>query len=173
MNVINGLFQRLLFTGGLLLFMQLPQFIGHYSQHLAGYYQSQQRQLQQYQTIADLNFNGQLDLLIRDFQASSSLSVQQVASQIQHLQRDVPQLQQQLQLLSQGDYLQQLSFLSRHIDSDIALNTWQLFQPGLPLTRAALVTGLVGGITVNLCWLLLAALLRKLFVSKKAFVKLV
>jgi len=168
MTFINGLLQRLLFTFGVMLFMQLPQFIDHYSQQLSGYYLAQQNQLQQFQLIADSNFNGQLDRLIADFNASPAPAVQQVGKQIFALQQALPELASDLAILTEGNYANKLSYFVTRIDTKLAENTLALFTPGIPLTQAALVTGLIGGITLNLFWLLFLKLLSLIFYRRHA-----
>jgi len=163
MTFINGLLQRLLFTFGVMLFMQLPQFIDHYSQQLSGYYLAQQNQLQQFQLIADRNFNGQLDTLIADFKASPAPAVQQVGKQVLTLQQSLPELATDLTILTEGSYINKLTYFITRIDSKLAENTLSLFTPGIPLSQAAIVMGLIGGITLNLLWLLNLKLLTLVF----------
>ena len=163
MTFINGLLQRLLFTFGVMLFMQLPQFIDHYSQQFSGYYLSQQTQLQQYQLIADNNFNGQLDELITDFTTSSAPAVQQVGEQVLTLQQSLPILATDLAILTEGSYTAKLRYFTTRIDPQLAENTLSLFTPGIPLSQAAITTGLMGGITLNLFWLVSLKLLSLCF----------
>lgn len=155
MTFINGLLQRLLFTLGVILFMQLPQFIDHYSQQLSGYYLAQQKQLQQFQLIADNNFNGQLDKLIADFNTSPAPAVQQIGEQVFTLQQSLPVLATDLAILTDGNYVNQLSYFATSLNTELAKNTLALFTPGIPLSQAALITGLFGGITLNMLWLLI------------------
>jgi len=158
MTFINGLLQRLLFTIGVMLFMQLPQFIDHYSQQLSGYYLAQQNQLQQFQLIADSNFNGQLNKLIADFNASPAPAVQQVGKQVITLQQSLPVLASDLAILTEGHYANKLSYFMTRIDSQLAENTLTHFTPGIPLSQTALLTGLIGGVSLNLLWLFIIKL---------------
>ncbi|PKH09676.1 DUF2937 family protein [Moritella sp. Urea-trap-13] len=163
MTFINGLLQRLLFTFGVMLFMQLPQFIDHYSQQFSGYYLAQQTQLQQFQFIADTNFSGQLDTLIADFDASPAPAVQQVGKQVFTLQQSLPLLAADLAILTDGSYVNKLGYFITRVDSKLAENTLSLYTPGIPLSQAAIVTGLIGGVSLNLCWLLSLKLLSVIF----------
>ncbi|SGY97224.1 DUF2937 family protein [Moritella viscosa] len=163
MTFIHGLLQRLLFTIGVMLFMQLPQFIDHYSQQLSGYYLAQQNQLQQFQLIADTNFNGQLDTLITDFKSSPAPAVQQIGKQVLTLQLSLPKLATDLEILTEGSYINKLTYFVTRIDSQLAENTLSLFTPGIPLSQAAILTGLIGGTTLNLFWLFSLKLLTLMF----------
>ncbi|QUM77719.1 DUF2937 family protein [Moritella sp. 24] len=169
MTFIHGLLQRLLFTVGVILFMQFPQFIDHYSQQLSGYYLAQQNQLKQFQLIADINFHGQLDKLITDFNNSPAPAVQQVGKQVFTLQQSVPALAADLAILSDGNYLNKLTYFVTRIDSKLAQNTLMLFKPGIPLSQAALITGLIGGISLNLIWLLIIKLAALLWRQRYRF----
>ena len=163
MTFINGLLQRLLFTFGVILFMQLPQFIDHYSQQLSGYYLAQQNQLKQFQLIADSNFNGQLNKLVIDFRESPAPAVQQVGKQVLTLQQSVPALAADLTMLTEGNYAHKLIYFLTRIDRTLAENTLSIFTPGIPLSQAAIVTGLIGGIVLNLLWLFSLKLLMFVF----------
>lgn len=163
MTFIHGLLQRLLFTFGVILFMQLPQFIDNYSQQLSGYYLAQKNQLQQFQLIADTNFNGQLDALITDFSASPAPAVQQVGKQVFTLQQSLPALASDLATLTEGSYINKLRYFTTRLDTQLAENTLSLFTPGIPLSQAAIVIGLIGGITLNLLWLFSLKLVTLLF----------
>jgi len=163
MTFINGLLQRLLFTFGVMLFMQLPQFIDHYSQQLSGYYLAQQNQLQQFQLIADNNFNGQLNKLIADFNASPAPAVQQVGKQVLTLQQSLPALAADLATLTQGNYVNKLSYFITRIDNQLAENTLTAFTPGIPLSQTALITGFIGGLSLNLIWLFIIKLMALLW----------
>jgi len=155
MKIINGLLQRLLFTLGFILFMQLPQFIDHYTQHLAGYYNAQQDQLKQYKAIAKLNYDGHLNTLIANFKLNPNPEIQQVGKQIAALKASVKSLRKGVDTLSTGDYPTQLYFLAKNIDLSLAQNTLQILKPGIPLSQSALITGLIGGLVINLIWLIL------------------
>ncbi len=143
--------------------MQLPQFIDHYTQHLAGYYNAQQDQLKQYKAIAALNYDGHLNTLIANFKANSSPEIQQVGIQVATLKASVKSLRKDVETLSTDDYPTQLYFLATSIDVKLAQSTLQMLKPGIPLSQAALITGVLGGLIMNLIWLILSHCLGAVF----------
>lgn len=142
--------------------MQLPQFIDHYTQHLAGYYNAQQDQLKQYKAIATLNYDGHLNTLIANFKANSSPEIQQVGRQVATLKASVKSLRKDVETLSTGDYPTQLYFLATSIDVKLAQSTLQMLKPGIPLNQSALITGVLGGLIMNLIWLIISQILTSI-----------
>lgn len=160
MKLLNGLLERLLFTFGLLLFMQIPQFIDQYTQRLGGYYDAQRTHLAQYQAIADINYDGELTTLISHFQASDTPAVVQTGQQIESTMQTTETLLQDLRLLTANNYIPKLKLLATRLDMTLAKNTLAIFKPGIPLTKEAIITGLIGGCLVNLLWIMICGLLK-------------
>ncbi len=162
MKLLNGLLERFLFTFGVLLFMQIPQFIDQYTQRLGGYYDAQRAQLAHYQAIADINYDGQLTTLITHFQDSETPAVVQTGQQIESTMHTTEALLQDLRLLTADNYIPKLELLVTRLDMTLARNTLAIFKPGIPLTKEAIITGFIGGSLLNLIWIMICALLKKI-----------
>lgn len=162
MKLLNGLLERFLFTFGVLLFMQIPQFIDQYTQRLGGYYDAQRTHLAQYQAIADINYDGQLTTLIAQFQASDTPAIVQTGQQIESTRLTTETLLQDLRLLTADNYIPKLKLLVTRLDTTLAKNTLAIFKPGIPLTKEAIITGFIGGSLLNLLWIMLCGLLKKI-----------
>lgn len=162
MKLLNGLLERFLFTFGVLLFMQIPQFIDQYTQRLGGYYDAQRTHLAQYQAIADINYDGQLTTLIANFQSSDTPAVVLTGQQIESTMHTTETLLQDLRLLTADSYLPKLKLLLTRPDLTLAKNTLAIFKPGIPLTKEAIITGFIGGCLLNLLWIMICGLLKKI-----------
>jgi hypothetical protein len=150
MNIIAGLFDRLLFAVGFIVLMQLPNFVDHYTQRMGGFHAAMRTQLNEYQLLADRNYRGELDALISDFRASSQPAVARTGEQIDTLRHREAELGEGLVVLEGGVFLRKLAYLAGNLDLELAEGTARNFKPGLPLTAEAAVCGLLGGILFSL-----------------------
>ena len=164
--MIKGLFDRIFFTLGVLVFMQAPHFVDQYTQRLGGFYQAQVKHLKQYQNIANDQFNGDLEALIGEFNSSGRESVKQTAHAIQKNREQIAILKSDLAILENKSLALKAVHLATSIRYDLAKETARVFTPGMPFTGEALVCGLLGGIIFSLL-LYLVVKFPKLFVRKE------
>lgn len=162
MNIISllrNLSDRILFAAGLLLFMQLPQFMDQYTQRLGGYLQGQQEHLARYQSIADQQFAGDLASLIGDFAASGKSSVREVGHNVSQLVEQIDASIYDLHILEQGQFVSKVIHLSTNMNIDIARETLRIFTPGIPISLEGIVCGLLGGIFLSALFQLVVKIL--------------
>lgn len=148
--MIKGLIDRIIFTVGVLVFMQAPHFVDQYTQRLGGFYQAQVKYLNQYQNIANDQFNGDLEALIGEFNSSGRESVKQTAGAIQQNRAQVSTLKSDLAILENKPFVLKVAHLATNVRFDLAKETARVFTPGMPFTIEALVCGLLGGIIFSL-----------------------
>ena len=166
MFIIKGLLDRVFFAAGVLIFMQAPNFVDQYTQRLGGFYQAQVEHLNQYQSIAQDQFNGDLEALISEFSSSGRQSVNQTAVAIQESRDQVNALRSELNVLETKQFVIKVTHLISNIRFNIARETAKIFTPAMPLTMEALVCGLFGGILFSI-FLFIFIKSPKLFVSRE------
>ncbi len=149
MNLITGLLDRLLFTAGLLVFLQIPQFVDHYTQRYAGYHQAVADSVAEYQLSADAHYGGDLVLMIHDFKVDDKAAMREMGSKMERDRDHLLRMTAGLTVLRGDSLIDKLVFLAADLDHDIAGATLQDFSPGLPLTADALICGLIGGISIS------------------------
>ena len=149
MKLIAGLLDRLLFAAGLALFLQIPQFVDHYTQRLGGYRQSLTDAVAQYQRSADRHYGGDLDAMTSDFRVNDTPAMRDMGDKIFADRRKLDELTRGLAVLQQGHLGEKLWYLTLHVDLPVARGTAEDFKPGLPLTMDALLSGLVGGLLAS------------------------
>ncbi len=149
MNLITGLLDRLLFTAGLLVFLQIPQFIDHYTQRYAGYHQALADSVGEYQQSADAHYEGDLVLMIHDFKADDKAAMRDLGGKMERDRNRLQQMTAGLDVLRGDSLVDKLVYLGTDLDRDIARATLDDFSPGLPLTPDALICGLIGGILIS------------------------
>ncbi len=148
--MIKQLLDKIFFTCGVIVFLQLPHFIDQYTQRIGGFAESKQQQLSEYQSIANRNFNGDLELLIDSFNRSNDAAVRETGRNISLTQVDVKKLNEETEVLNKQSLLQKSLFLTTNLRMNIAKGTLRVFQPGVPFNLWALLYGLVGGILFSL-----------------------
>lgn len=168
MHIIKGLIDRIFFVLGVLLFMQLPNFIDHYEQRLGGYYQAQVQHLQRYQDIADQQYNGQLDALIKAYESQSERSIQLTGQAVHELKSQVIVLENDMRELDVSALTARLAHMVTAFKPDIAQAVLNSYTPALLLSTQALVCGFVGGIALSLLFNLVIAFCKRLFMAKNA-----
>ena len=162
MKIVTGLLDRMLFAAGLILFLQIPQFIDHYTQRYAGYRQALADSVQQYQTSADTHYAGDLQLMIHEFESADAAAMRDMGLKMRRERVRLDQMTSGLVVLRTGSLPAKLVHLARDLDLPLARATLEDYKPGLPLTLHAAICGLVGGVFASLLFNLLLWPLRKL-----------
>ena len=150
MKLLTSLFDKIFFTTGVILFLQLPHFIDQYTQRIGGYSESKNQQLASYQIIAQNNFDGDIEKLIKNFISSTDKAVRETGENIEQIKDEALILKHEVEILDDENLLSKVIFLSTNLRYDLAKGTLRSFQPGIPLNVWALVYGLIGGILFSL-----------------------
>ncbi|MDN4504158.1 DUF2937 family protein [Alteromonadaceae bacterium BrNp21-10] len=158
MTILNHYLSMLVFATGLLLGVQLPNWVNQYVQRIDAHFLEAQLNITPYQKLADEMFNGSIAALIERHQQSQEKLFQREAAPIQQQFERFNYLKQQRQLLSQSLW-QQLWQLAKHIDHDIARETIAKYQATIPLHQAAILCGLIGGVLASILYEILRNLL--------------
>lgn len=148
--MIKQLIDKIVFTVGVIVFIQLPHYVNQYAQRLGGYYESRVEQLKQFQTVANNNYNGNLDLMIDGFTNSQDKAISETGKKIQQSRQETIELAEENTALRGQDNFRKIIYLFTHLRLNIAKGTLENFKPGIPLNAWALLYGLIGGITFSL-----------------------
>ncbi len=163
MNFISGVLDRLLFACGLVLFLQLPQFIDHYTQHLGGYRQAVADTVADYQRSADTHYAGDLNRLVADFRDDDTPAQRDMGEKMQRDRDRLVELDTAIAVLSGESLINKLIYLARNLDLPMAQATAEAFTPGVPLNLQAGLCGLIGGLLMSGLFNLLIWPVRRAF----------
>jgi hypothetical protein len=144
--------------GSLLLGLQIPNFIDQYQKRLDAHLQEVQTNLKGYQGIADRDFQGSLEALIRKHKESDDPVFRDEAGPIEAMYLRWTHFDAQRNAL-QTSLPQQAWFLLLHGDRDLLRETWASYTFAAPLNGTALLSGF--GLTAAL--LLIIEVLSGLF----------
>ncbi|MDP9142697.1 MAG: DUF2937 family protein [Pseudomonadota bacterium] len=163
MKLITGVLDRLLFALGLVMFLQLPQFIDHYTQRLGGYRQAVADSVADYQLSADTHYAGDLNQLVADFRNDDKPAQRDMGDKIQRDRDRLVELNAAIAVLSGDSLIDKLIYLARNLDLPLAEATAEAFTPGVPLNLQAGLCGLVGGLLMSGLFNLLIWPVRRAF----------
>jgi hypothetical protein len=159
-KLITTLFDRILFTLSFILGVQAPEFMQQYIQRLAGHLDEAKHQLQQFQIIADIQFNGNLNLMVARYQANTDTAIAQTGGVISAMNDRVISFSNQLSQLQNHDYTTSLYHFVRQIDLTMARATLDDFQLAVPIEVGALLTGAIFAVTILLLQVSIIAALK-------------
>ncbi|WP_286272722.1 DUF2937 family protein [Thalassotalea hakodatensis] len=141
MSFIHQLIDRCLFTIIFIMGIQCPAFLTQYIQQLSGRLEEAKWQLSQYQTLADMHFNGSLSKLTEHYLSNSDTIINKTGMIVNELINRRDYLTFQFTSLHNQPYLEQLWFFSTNFDDSIVQQTYTMFSLSIPLTIEALCTG--------------------------------
>jgi hypothetical protein len=130
----------LIACGSLLLGIQVPNFIDQYQKRVDAHLQEVRTDLKGYQDIADREFGGSLEALIRKHKESEDRTFHDEAAPMESMYlRSVHFESQRDALLT--SLPQQAWFLLAHGDHELLGETWNSYSFAVPLNSLALLSG--------------------------------
>jgi hypothetical protein len=132
----------------------VPGFVTQYRQRLGGRLDQARLDLESWQKIADQYYHGDLQRLIQYHLSSTDPTFHSEGQIISDLVATVQQLEAAVNALN-GDLVQQLSYLTLHVDSGLARATLKDWVPTFSLSPEGIVVALVFALLI---WLLFHAL---------------
>lgn len=169
--MILGILDRILFSLGVILFLQLPAYIDQYTHRLGGFQRGFSEQINSFQTIADNNFDGDINQLINNFKQNQMPSIRETAETIEYNVSMNQSIQTDLDALQNRTLTQKIFYLLRHLRLALAKDTLNTFSPSIPLNIMSFVYGLLGGILFSSLFYLLIRLPLHWFNNKRNTVK--
>jgi len=148
LSFITRMFDHLVFTVSFVIGVQLPEFIQQYFQLITGKLSEAKYHLEKFQSVADVHFNGDINMLIKHYLNNLDPSIQHTGTIASDVFTRVEMYQNQLILLSQDSYIHKVYYFIKHLDLESAQLTLQHYQLAIPLTVEALLTGALFGIVL-------------------------
>ena len=161
MRLMHSYSLKLVFAVTLLLGIQMPGFLQQYEHRVDAHYQEAKRQLNQYQSLADLYFSGDLQVLIRQHKKSEILLFRAEAQIIETLLNRLNYLQAKKNAL-QGPLISRLYFLVTQINRPLLLETRKNYSAQITLSQNAITFGVLAALLCTLFMDLFFSILRYL-----------
>jgi hypothetical protein len=154
MSFVRGLLDRVLLVCAAVVGGLVPGFIAQYRQRLGGRLDQARLDLAPWQHLADQNYQGDIERLIRYHLDSSDPQFFAEGAIIRALVTSVQQLQSAVDALH-GSLFHQAAYLALHADPGLARATLHDWVPTFALSHEGIVFALVFAVVV---WLLFQAL---------------
>ncbi|KAA3641477.1 MAG: DUF2937 family protein [Proteobacteria bacterium] len=148
--MIKNLLDKIVFAIGVIVFLQLPQFIDQYTQRIGGYVASQQAQIAEYQVLADKHFKGDLAAYIARLRANADPVIADSAHQIDAFIRHSDDLAQEAEIYESKPLWYTIPYFITHFRVDLVQGTAKNFTPGMPINIWSWLYGLLGGLLFSL-----------------------
>lgn len=152
--MLTSLFKRytlnVVFVFALILAMQLPNFLAQYELRLDAHYIESKNQLLQYQRLASLFFNGDINALIQK-QKDSNIGI--FKAEVQVIEKTVNHfnaLKKEKNDLK-GGLLHKLYFLITKVNTPLFKETNASYKPEIVLNKDAVIIGLLLAFLCSLC----------------------
>lgn len=164
--MLKSLLDKIFFALGVILFLQLPQFIDQYTQRIGGYVDSQKNQIAEYQTLADRHFNGDLKAYINRLRDNQDPVIAESAQQIDDFINHSDALANEAVIYESKPLWYTIPYFITHFRVELVKGTARNFTPGLPINLWSWLYGLIGGILFSLIFNGLVKLPTLLFKKK-------
>ena len=167
MKIFYRFVDRLVFAVGVLLFLQLPNFVDHYTQRLGGFYDAERQHMERYREIAERHFDGEMQKLLDAFEDSNVTPMKETGRELERTSERLKELEKGIDILENASFLRKIGYLVVNIDLNIARGTLKAYSPGMPLTKEGLISGLIGGVLISLLFNGLVKVVRIPFRKKR------
>lgn len=142
LSIIKRYLLKIFFAFSVLLGLQFPHFLQQYELRLQGHFSEATLQLSQYQSIANVHFNGDLNALINEHRTSQFSLFRDEGLIIEDSYKRVKTLQQKMGYIGKPIWFR-LKGLVQEIGKPIFRETWSTYQANIVLNQESIVVGLV------------------------------
>jgi hypothetical protein len=155
--VLGSYLRLILFALGLLIGVQVPGFIDQYVKRVSAHQLEVARDFNGFQETADRNFGGSVEALVEHNIKSGDRAFQDEGATIRTMYERLTALTMELAALK-GPLIQQIFHIMLHPNREILDETRAAYSYTVPLTPAAVASGLVTGT-------LLAVMIEAMFLA--------
>ncbi len=148
--MLKNLLDKICFAFGVILFLQLPQFIDQYTQRIGGFVDSQKQQIAEYQMLADRHFNGDISAYIKRLSENADPVIADSAQQINELIQASDRLAKEAVIYETKPLWYTIPYFISHFRLDLVKGTARNFTPGMPINLWSWLYGLLGGVLFSL-----------------------
>jgi hypothetical protein len=146
--MIRWTLEKLLFASGFLAGGSLPAFLVQYRQRIGGRLDQVRDDVAHFQKIADQQFGGSLETLIRHHLQSPDPAFLAEGHAIERMSNDFERWSEAYSALD-ATLFTQLKYFLTHVDSEVARATWADFVPAFAFNVDGLVLALAGGVALS------------------------
>lgn len=160
MTIFKDYARLVLFTAGILVGVQVPNFIDQYAKRISAHHIEAKSNFQGYRATAAKHFNGDIEALLRHYEASPDRVFKDDAKNIKAIYRRVQAFSDELQRLDTS-LIQKIVHVTLYANKTVLDETFSEYTYTVPLNQDAIVCGLCLGLIIAILFdLTLFSMLR-------------
>lgn len=162
MKTIHTIFLLILFAAGLLLGVQIPNFVDQYEKRIDAHYLEVNENFKGFQEIANRFFNGSIEALIRKHETSGEPVFEAEAEPLRKIFERKIRFERE-HLAMQASLFGQVKHVVIEGDQEIIDETYRNYSPNLPLESSAIIWGVSVALVMTILFELLIILFKYIF----------
>ncbi|MDF1593106.1 MAG: DUF2937 family protein [Desulfobacterales bacterium] len=162
MKLIKEYTRLITFAVGILIGVQVPNFIDQYAKRISAHYIEAKVNFSGYQQTADKHFGGNVEALLAHYVSSTDTVFKDDAKNIKQIYKRQQGFFAELKALDRSLF-RKIFHVIFYADNDVLQETITEFSYTVPLNHEAIVCGLLLGLILSLIFELVAFTTRKLY----------
>lgn len=167
MKIITSLCDKIIFSIGVVICLQIPAFLVQYQQAIQGFEVALAEQITGIQKNADQFYQGSIRSLIDDYKQNGNPTVQGMAKHIENTLIRKRAVEQDRLYFSTHSFWQNMFYFLKNTKAGLIDSTLKAFKPSIPLDWHAFICGIIGGTLMSLLFNLVCYLIKLPFRTKK------
>ena len=145
MKLFKDYARLIIFAGGILIGVQVPNFIDQYAKRISAHYLEAKANFSGYQNTVHKHFGGSVDALLDHYESSNDTVFEEDAKNIKYIYHRIQGFSSELKALDQS-LLKRIFHVAFHSDQEVLEKTYHEYSYTVPLNQEAIVCGLVLGL---------------------------
>ena len=162
MKLIKDYARLIIFSAGILIGVQVPNFVDQYTKRVSAHYLEAKMNFSGYQQTADKHFGGNIEALLNHYASSPDLVFKDDANNIKQIYNRQQGFLAELKALD-ASLFKKIFHVMVYADNAVLRETITEFSYTVPLNHEAIICGLLLGLTLSVIFELVVFALRKLY----------
>ena len=164
MKLIKDYLRLIIFSAGILIGVQVPNFVDQYTKRISAHYIEAKMNFSGYQQTADKHFGGNVDTLLEHYAASPDTVFKDDAKNIKRIYQRQEGFLAELKALDVSLF-KKIFHVLFYADNEVLKETLTEFSYTVPLNHEAIICGLSLGLTLSLLFELAVFSMRMLYLA--------
>ncbi|MEW6673335.1 MAG: DUF2937 family protein [Thermodesulfobacteriota bacterium] len=164
MKLIRDYLRLIIFAAGILIGVQVPNFIDQYAKRISAHHIEAKVNFSGYQQTADKHFSGSVERLLEHYAANPDTVFKDDARNIKRIYQRQQSFSAELKALD-ASLVRKIFHVLFYGDNEVLKETIAEFSYTVPLNPDAMICGLLLGLILSLTYELIVSVMGKLFVA--------
>ncbi len=164
MKLINDYLRLIIFAAGILVGVQVPNFIDQYAKRISAHYIEAKTNFSGYQQTADKHFNGDISALLNHYGSNPDAVFKDDAKNIQEIYKRRQAFETESKAL-EASLFKKIFHVVFRADAAVLKETIAEFSYTVPLNHEAILCGLLLGLVLAIIFEFIKFMIAKLFAA--------